>query len=332
MNRIRAALDTSRLRNLMTSRRLILTLLAVVTGALLLAPVASADLLTPESGGSPNADDIDTLYKFVFAVAIIVFVGVEGVLLYSVFKFKARKGAVPAQIRGNTRLEIGWTVGAAVILVVLATLTFVKLDDIRNPPDSSPDGLQLADTSRRLPPSGKSLNICVNGQQYIWRYTYADDCKAGKNLGAPFSYEEMVVPVDTTVTLDIGAQDVAHSWWIPKLGGKFDAIPGYTNHTWFKVPGKFGAKPGGTVFFGQCAELCGRNHANMTARVRAVSVEEYQRWLAQRKADIKSAEEQGAEQRKKLESNANSEPAGPAGAGQNPATPSDASDADPDTQ
>jgi cytochrome c oxidase subunit 2 len=302
MNRIRAALDTSRLRNLMTSRRLILTLLAIVAGALLIAPVASADLITPESGGSPNADDIDTLYKFVLAVAFLVFVGVEGVLLYSVFKFKARKGAVPAQIRGNTRLEIGWTVGAAVILVVLATLTFVKLDDIRNPPESGADGLQLADTSRRLPPNGKSLNICVNGQQYIWRYTYAQDCRAGKNLGAPFSYEEMVVPVDTTVTLDINSQDVAHSWWIPKLGGKFDAIPGYTNHTWFKIPGKFATKPGGTVFFGQCAELCGRNHANMTARVRAVSVQEYQRWLEQHKADIKAAEEEGAKQRQELQS------------------------------
>jgi cytochrome c oxidase subunit II len=327
MNRIPAALDTSRLRNLMTSRRLLLTLLAVVTGALLLAPVASADLLTPESGGSPNADDIDTLYKFVLAVAFIVFVGVEGVLIYSVVRFKARKGAVPAQIRGNTRLEIGWTVGAAVILVVLATLTFVKLDDIRNPPPSGANGLQLADTSRRLPPNGKSLNICVNGQQYIWRYTYAQDCKAGKNLGAPFSYEEMVVPVDTTVTLDIGSQDVAHSWWIPKLGGKFDAIPGYTNHTWFKVPGKFGEKPGGTVFFGQCAELCGRNHANMTARVRAVSVQEYQRWLERQKAGIKAAEDQAALQRRKLEgSTANSQPAGPAAAGQNPARPGDASD------
>jgi cytochrome c oxidase subunit 2 len=309
----------------MTSRRLILILFAVVAGALLLAPVATADLLTPESGGSPNADDIDTLYKFVFAVAIVVFVGVEGVLLYSVFKFKARKGAVPAQIRGNTRLEIGWTVGAAVILVVLATLTFIKLDGIRNPPNSSADGLQLADTSTRLPPNGKSLNICVNGQQYIWRYTYAQDCTAGKNLGAPFAYEEMVVPVNTTVTLDINAQDVAHSWWIPKLGGKMDAIPGYTNHTWFKVPAKFGEKPGGTVFFGQCAELCGRGHANMTARVRAVTVAEYQKWLAQRKADIKSAEQQGAAQRQKLENGANSNPAGPAAAGQNPARPTDQS-------
>jgi cytochrome c oxidase subunit 2 len=284
----------------MTARRVLSSLLAALAGALVLAPAASAGLITPEHGGSPNADDINTLYVFTLVVAVIVFVGVEGVLLYSVFKFKARKGAVPAQIRGNTRLEIGWTVGAAVILVVLATLTFIKLDDIRDPPNSSANGLQLADTSRRLPPNGKSLNICVNGQQYIWRYTYAANCDTGKNLGAPFSYEEMVVPVDTTVTLDIKAQDVAHSWWIPKLGGKFDAVPGYTNHTWFKIPGKFAAN-GGTVFYGQCAELCGRNHANMTARVKAVSVEEYQRWLDQRKADIKAAEDAAAKQRQQLQ-------------------------------
>jgi cytochrome c oxidase subunit 2 len=303
------------------SRHVTLILLIVVAGALLLAPIASADLFSPESGGSKNADDIDWLYKFVLAVATIVFVGVEGVLLYSVFKFKARKGAVAAQIRGNTRLEIGWTVGAAVILVVLATLTFVKLDGIRNPPNSSANGLQLA-TAKKLPPNGRSLNICVNGQQYIWRYTYAQDCKSGKNLGAPFSYEEMVVPVDTTVTLDIGAQDVAHSWWIPQLGGKFDAIPGYTNHTWFKIPGKFAQKPGGTVFFGQCAELCGRGHANMTSRVRAVSVTEYEQWIARRKADIKAAEQAAAQQRKQIAgSTANTQPGGPSQPGQNPAQP-----------
>ena len=144
---------------------------------------ASPDLLTPESGGSPNADDIDTLYWLIFAVALVVFVGVEGALIYSLVKFRARKGAVPAQIRGNTRLEIGWTVGAAVILVVLAVVTFVKLPGIRNPPNSGADGLQLADgtlvaagPTKRLPPNGKSLNVCVNGQQYIWRYTYASDC------------------------------------------------------------------------------------------------------------------------------------------------------------
>jgi cytochrome c oxidase subunit II len=284
-------------------RRLALAVLLALALLLVFAGTAFAGAIVPESGGSPNADDISTLYKLILAVAVVIFVGVEGALFYSLFKFRARKGAVPAQIRGNTRLEVGWTVGAALVLVILAVFTFAKLGDIRNPPNSGPEGLQLADgvlvaegPAKRLPPNGKSLNICVNGQQYIWRYTYANDC-ANAPLSSPFSYQEMVVPVDTTVTLDINAQDVAHSWWIPKLGGKFDAVPGYTNHTWFKVPGKLA----GTVFTGQCAELCGRNHANMTARVRAVRPAEYERWLDQRKADIKAADAAAQEERKKVE-------------------------------
>jgi cytochrome c oxidase subunit 2 len=284
-------------------RRLALGVLLALALLLVFAGTAFASAIVPESGGSPNADDISTLYKLILAVAVVIFIGVEGALFYSLFKFRARKGAVPAQIRGNTRLEVGWTVGAALILVILAVFTFAKLGDIRNPPNSGPEGLQLADgvlvaegPAKRLPPNGKSLNICVNGQQYIWRYTYANDC-ANAPLSSPFSYQEMVVPVDTTVTLDINAQDVAHSWWIPKLGGKFDAVPGYTNHTWFKVPGKLA----GTVFTGQCAELCGRNHANMTARVRAVTPAEYERWLDQRKADIKAADAAAQEERKKVE-------------------------------
>jgi cytochrome c oxidase subunit II len=284
-------------------RRLALAVALALVALLVLAGTAFASAIVPESGGSPNADDIATLYKLILAVAVVIFIGVEGALFYSLFKFRARKGAVPAQIRGNTRLEVGWTVGAALILVVLAVFTFAKLGAIRNPPNSGPAGLQLADgvlvaegPAKRLPPNGKSLNICVNGQQYIWRYTYANDC-ANAPLNSPFSYQQMVVPVDTTVTLDINAQDVAHSWWIPKLGGKFDAIPGYTNHTWFKIPGKLV----GRLFTGQCAELCGRNHANMTAQVRAVTPAEYERWLAQRKVEVKAADDAAAQERKKVE-------------------------------
>ena len=266
------------------------------------AATAFGAAFSPESGGSPQADKIDTLYWLIMAVAIVVFVGVEGALLYSVFKFRARRGAVAAQIRGNTRLEIGWTIGAAVILVILAVVTFIELPGIRNPPDSGPNGLQLADRvlvasgpTKDLPPNGKSLNICINGQQYVWRYTYAQNC-ASAPLNSVFSYQEMVVPTDTTVTLDIDAQDVAHSWWIAKLGGKFDAIPGYTNHTWFKIPGKLA----GTVFRGQCAELCGRNHANMTARVRAVTPDQYTAWLQRQRDAIRQADQAAARQRQRV--------------------------------
>jgi cytochrome c oxidase subunit 2 len=279
-------------------RAFFLTLAAAAVLSLVLTGVASADLISPESGGSPNADRIDTLYKLVLGVAVVVFVGVEGALFYSLFKFRARKGAVAAQIRGNTRLEIGWTVGAAVILVVLAVFTFAALPGIRNPENSDPNGLKLASgvvtasTTKQLPPNGKSLNILVNGQQYVWRFTYPDG--DNNTLNNPFSYEEMVVPTDTTVTLDIVAQDVAHSWWIPKLGGKFDAVPGYTNHTWFKI-----SKAG--VYKGQCAELCGRNHANMVAQVRAMPPAEFERWIANQKAAIKAADAAAAKQRKLVE-------------------------------
>ena len=282
---------------------LAVAVLAILGLLLTFAGSAFADAITPESGGSPNAGDIDTLYKWVLIPAVIVFVGVEGCLLYSLFRFRARKGRVAAQIRGNTRLEIGWTVGAAVILVVLAVETFIQLPGIRNPPNSGPNGLQLADRvlvasgpTKQLPPNGKSLNICVNGQQYVWRFTYAQDCK-NVPLNSPFSYDEMVVPTDTTVTLDIDAQDVAHSWWIPKLGGKFDAVPGYTNHTWFKVPGKLA----GTTFRGQCAELCGRNHANMTARVRAVKPNEFESWLDRQRNAIKQGDVAAQRQRQRVE-------------------------------
>src|SRR4051794_37854411 len=126
-------------------RVLALCLAVALLAPLALAATAFGDAFSPESGGSPQADKIDTLYWLVMVVAIIVFLGVEGALFYSLFKFRARRGAVAAQIRGNTRLEIGWTVGAAVILVVLAVETFIQLPGIRTPPNSGPNGLQLAD-------------------------------------------------------------------------------------------------------------------------------------------------------------------------------------------
>jgi cytochrome c oxidase subunit 2 len=258
---------------------------ASLAGVLALATGASADLLTPQSGGSSNADDIDTLYKIVLAVAVVIFVGVEGALVYSLVKFRVRKNAVPVQIRGNTRLEVGWTLGAAVVLVVLAVVTFAMLGNIRTPPSSDPDGyptpvvanVKNASAFQPRPPTGRALNIAVNGQRYAWRYTYPDgDDNVLNNV---FSYVEMVVPTKTTVTLAIDAQDVAHSWWIPALGGKFDAVPGHTNFTWFKIP-----EPG--VYRGQCAELCGRNHADMVAQVRAVEPAAFKTWLETKKREI----------------------------------------------
>lgn len=256
------------------SRRLGVALILVAIGSLILAPEALANFFTPKSGGSPNANAIHSLYKIVLYIAAVVFVVVEGALVYSVYKFRAKKGAVAAQIHGNTRLEIGWTVGAALILVVLTVITFVKLPTILNPPNSSADGFLTASLTQPTPPNGKELTVCVQGRQYIWRYTYGDNCNNGAfDFKLPYSYTEMIVPANTTIDLKIQSTDVIHSWWVPSLGGKVDAVPGYTTYTWFKAP------HAGSVYRGQCAQLCGRQHYAMIAFVKVVTPQQYSAWL-----------------------------------------------------
>jgi cytochrome c oxidase subunit 2 len=271
---------------------LLAALAAILVVALVAAPGAFADAFTPESGGSPQAEDIDTLYKITLYVAIVIFLIVEGTLLWSLIRHRHRRGGPEAaQIRGNTPLELGWTVGAALILVVLTVITFLYLDDIKNPPASGPDGLaqqaQFASIDQPRPPAsgGRALNIVVSGRQYIWRYDYPGDQPL-------YSFYEMVVPTNTTVTLDVKAADVIHSWWIPKLGGKVDGVPGHVNKTWFKI-----SKEG--VYRGQCAELCGVNHADMRAEVRAVSPEEFTSWAERTRADIQAAGEALGKQRER---------------------------------
>jgi cytochrome c oxidase subunit 2 len=265
-----------------------------------LLPTTFASLLTPKAGGSPNANEIDSLYKITLYVAFVIFIGVEGALGYALYKFRKRKGAVAAQIHGNTRLEIGWTLGAALIVIALSALTFAKLSSIEDPPNSGPGGSTLigesgelyATADKHLPPNGKSLEIKVIGRQFIWQYIYPGATNPD-GLGAPYSYVEMVVPTKTTVTLDIVSSDVVHSWWIPALGGKFQAIPGYHNYAWFKID-----KPG--VYRGQCANMCGRGHARMIAIVRAEPPAKFDAWLATQKKDLEEANADAAAERKKL--------------------------------
>lgn len=300
------------------SRALLIGAAVATAGLLLSAGPAAADWLTPESGGSPNADRIDTLYKIVLGVAAIVFVGVEGALIYALVKFRARKGRKAEQIHGNTKLEIGWTAGAALIVVVLSVVTFAMLPGIRDPEDSDADGwavpasfAQNVEADAPKPPNGRSLNIDVSGQQYAWRYVYPDG--DGDNRNNAYAYEEMVVPTGTTITLDIRAQDVGHAWWIPELGGKADATPGYVNHTWFKVPTSALEGKAERTFRGQCAELCGRNHANMTARVRAMRPDAFQRWLDAQKRSIAAndaAAQRYRDQRRQLDQQSPSEASG----------------------
>lgn len=276
--RLTRTVSSARLRWLAT------VLLVAVAGSLVLAPDALANFITPKSGASPNAREISSLYKIVLYLAALVFVVVEGALAYSLYKFRAKRGAIAAQIHGNTRLEIGWTVAAALILMVLTVITFVKLPAIVNPPNSGDNGLVLsASVTEPSPPNGKKLDVCIQGRQYIWRFVYGTGCvHEAWALKLPYSYQEMVVPVDTTVVLTIQSTDVIHSWWVPSLGGKVDAVPGYTTYTWFKA-----LHTG--LFHGQCAQLCGIGHAAMTALVKVVTPAQYTAWVHQQGKLISAA-------------------------------------------
>jgi cytochrome c oxidase subunit 2 len=271
-------------------------LVAVVAG-LVFTGTALADAISPESGPTKNASDTDTLYKVVFIAGMAVIALVWGVLFYSIVRFRARRGRRPPQIRGNTPLELGWTIGASVLAIAIAVVTLFFLPEIRDPQASGPNGLaearlENAAINQPSPPGGKakSLRLKVSGAQYLWRYQYPNGAVA---------FHDMVVPRDTTVLLQITSTDVAHSWWIPELGGKFDAIRGLTNETWFK------ATRTGT-FEGQCAEFCGANHAYMTARVVVLEPAAYEQWVAEQKRLIDEARKLVQQQRKEFEASGGS--------------------------
>jgi cytochrome c oxidase subunit 2 len=254
--------------------------IAAIALPLLFASGALANWDTIKSGGSPNANAEETLYVIVSWVGLFVFVTVEGALLYAIWRFRAKRHPVAQQFHGNTKVELGLTASAAGILVILAAATFITLPSIINPPnsDAAAGAVLSASLDTPSPPNGRELTICVTGRQFIWRYTYGNNC----NLSAwkdrlPYTYQEMVVPAGITVVLDIQSSDVTHAWWVPKLGGKVDAVPGYTTHTWFK------ALHSGVTYAGQCAQLCGREHAFMTALVKVVTPTQYTAFVIKQK-------------------------------------------------
>jgi cytochrome c oxidase subunit II len=277
-----------------SARAALIAVACVALGlALVLPATAGADLLTPEAGPSQNAVKTDTLYKIVFVIGITVIGLVWAALFYMLFRYRAGRGRasrrIPPQISGNTGLELAWTIGASAIVLALTIITYVFLPGIRDPAASGPGSVaeargQYAALDQPPPPGGKGIEIQVSGQQFLWRYQYPN---------GTFSFHEMVVPRDQAVVLNIKANDVVHSWWIPELGGKQDAVPGYTNETWFKA-----TKNG--VFGGQCAEFCGTGHHAMTAKVRVVDPEAYTQWVERQKQLIAEGQKLAQEQRKTI--------------------------------
>jgi cytochrome c oxidase subunit 2 len=262
-------------------RRLALLVLPLCALGLALAPSASALPLAPEEGQSPNADDITTLYWIVVIVATVLAVAINAALIVAVVRFRAARGRTAVRLRGGRRVQ--GRVGAAIGVLASAifALGVVYTVQARDVAPSGPEGLQASSLRTAQlglePPEGEQepLEILVSGQQWLWRYEYPD---------GTFSYYELVVPVDTPVQLTIDSTDVVHRWWIPALGGKFDAVPGTTNETWFRADAE-------GVYEGQSAAFSGQSYPTMRARVRVVDVPEYEAWLEQQKADIQTAQE-----------------------------------------
>jgi cytochrome c oxidase subunit II len=242
-----------------------------------------ASFLTPDSPASPNADEMQAIYLVMLVLAIAIGVAINAALVVAAIRFRARRGAAPTRRTAGRRTVPRLTAGLIALALAVFIVGVVYTESARKADPSGPEGLQAAAARTAQvaieppPPADGAAPLEVNaiGQQWVWRYEYPD---------GTFSYYEMVVPVDTTVVLQLDSTDVVHRWWVPALGGKFDAVPGRANETWFQADEE-------GVYEGQSAAFSGPAYPTMRARVRVVSVQEYEAWLEQQASDIQEAQE-----------------------------------------
>jgi cytochrome c oxidase subunit 2 len=229
---------------------------------------------------TPIAEQIIWLHDFIFWICVVIFIGVFGVMFYSLFKHRKSVGHQAAQFHENTLVEVIWTVIPFLILLFMAypaTKTILAMHDT-----AAPD-----------------MTVKVTGYQWKWNYDYVQEgfgfystlstphaqiVNLGPR-GANYLLEvdnPLVVPVNAKVRVLITAGDVVHSWWVPAFGVKQDAIPGFVRDTWFRatVPG---------IYRGQCAELCGKEHGFMPIVVEVKSKDDYAKWLGDQKARLTAA-------------------------------------------
>jgi cytochrome c oxidase subunit 2 len=245
--------------------------LAPVGSLLLLAACASdapQDTLEPEG---PIARTIDNLVNPVFIVAGIVFLLVEVGCVLLVRRFRARPDQdpeeLPAQTHGNTKLELAWTILPAVLLAVIGLATVVTLFEVEAAADDA------------------EMSVTVIGQQWWWAYEYDID---GDDEPDIITANDLVIPAGTAVKLEIQSRDVIHSYWIPKLNGKKDAVPGRTHELTVE------SDESGT-FVGQCTEYCGLSHAYMRQRLVALDQADYDAWVDNQLQDAEMPDDEQAQ-------------------------------------
>ncbi|WP_162179605.1 cytochrome c oxidase subunit II [Thermogemmatispora carboxidivorans] len=224
---------------------------------LLLLTLLLSSLLFAACGGNPSilnpagpvAQDEANLFWFILGVATFVFVVVEGILIWSIIRFRERPGMpTPRQIHGNTTLEIVWTVAPSIFLFVVLVFTIRTMFQV--------------DT---IPTGGQQLEVTAVGHQWWWEFDYPTQ----KVITA----DDLVVPTGTVVHVKLYSNNVIHSFWVPNLTGKTDVVPGHDNEKWFSVD-----KPG--TYHGQCAEYCGLQHANMAFNVIALPPDQFATWVS----------------------------------------------------
>jgi cytochrome c oxidase subunit 2 len=224
-------------------------------------------------------------------VVSLIVLFVLALLLYCILRFNARAHPVPSRTTHNTLVEVAWTIVPILILVSIAVPSFSLLFAEHDP----------ARAIANFDPS-KEMTIKATGSQWYWSYEYPDNGDvtfdsflvrddAGNPAGNPRLLEvdnDMVVPVGVVVRMQVIGNDVIHSFAVPAFGIKIDAIPGRLNETWFRVDHE-------GIYYGQCSELCGRDHAFMPIAVRAVSKDKFDAWVATAKTDLDAANKQLAE-------------------------------------
>lgn len=271
--------------------KIVATTRGAVVGAIALLWTSGAALadqprpweMTFQAAATGIAEQIHWFERYTLWFIVPITLLVLALLFWCAFKFRASANPEPSKTSHNTAIEVIWTVGPVIILLFLAVPSFQLL-------------------TAQYSPEDPQLTVKATGYQWYWGYEYQTEtpvsfdslilkegerAAAGKENLAVYPRllavdNEVVVPVGTTVRLLVTAADVIHSWTIPAFGVKMDAIPGRINEAWFKAD-----KEG--LYYGQCSELCGKDHAYMPIAVRVVSDEQYNTWLTAAASDLQGA-------------------------------------------
>ena len=224
---------------------------------------------------SQDAQVINNLFLLLYIFSAFVFLLVEGLLIFSVVRFRRRSANdAPVQIHGNTRLEILWTalpmiVVAIIFVFAMNAMTRLEASGSLSDPLSHVHGINDQAAQRRVEEAKRvDMVVKVTGRQWVWQFNYPD--------GNFTVNQQLVVPANKTIRLDIVTADVIHSWWVPAFGGMLDVNPGEVSNVWFN------AQPG--TYTGQCSQFCGLAHAQMLIQVKVLPQAEYDAWYKQQTA------------------------------------------------